>query len=1197
MMKIATSATKLRVFYLLALGILAALSITTHFVLGTMNKAMINDGTVINIAGRQRMLSQRIGSQGLQLQTALLAGDSTLTEAVAKNLESSLDLWVSSHEGLLNRDSGMGFSGENSDRIKAAYRDVDADVRAVKIIVDNLLYAARGDTTATGPAISAGIGMTVVAYGDAFLPRMNDIVSLHEAELARKIENVQRAETFAYFSSLLVLALVSLFMFEPAIRRLSQQSDDLETLKEAIDSHTLYSVADIHGHIVDINEGYCKLSGYSREELIGQPHSILNSGHHPREFWKEMWRTIASGKAWREQVCNRAKDGSLYWVDSTNVPQFNREGQIERYISWRFDITEQKRAEQEAEKATRELEDAKHELDAQHEELQSILDGIPGLVFYKDDQNNILDCNASAARYVGKPREDIRGRPTGDFFTAEEAEFHQADDRAVLESGKPSLGNVREYDLDGGTHVHMRLDKVPLLGENGRPDRVVLIATDVSDLQSAKDKARQAEERLNSALVNSNTGLWDWNVVTGETYFNDTWYTQLGYEPGELPMAVDTWGQLVHPDDLNEAMSDIQAHFDGASSIYRNEHRLQQKDGNWHWIRDVGKVVERDDEGRPLRMVGVHIDIQALRDAVAQTESFNEELRESQERFELALEGSRDAIFDWNIQAGRIHLSPRWRELLDDPSLELIASRTSMLGHIASMDIHRVKRALTRFIVSKNSQFELEFQMMTGTGKTVWVLMRAAAVRDEKGAATRLSGSIADFTSMKEAEEELKRLVQQDTLTGLASRTRFIDALERAFSRSKRSQKILAVLFFDFDRFKAVNDSLGHDAGDELLISISERLRANVRDVDTAARFGGDEFVILLEDLPDTATAKAVADKLLKACAKSHSIRGHTLVSTASIGLVTNETTDGGPAELLRFADAAMYEAKRRGRNCVVEFDSEMFNEQLDRLALEEDMQSAASNNELSVVYQSILDLNDGSIVAAEALLRWSHPTRGPIPPDMFIPIAEESGQIVTVGGWALETACRQLADWRRRGVVHEDFAISVNMSKTQVLMPGFVDFVTSQIDRHKLPRKSIKLEVTETTVVDNRADVGDVLQRLRDQGIRVMMDDFGTGHSSLSGLHMLPIDELKIDRSFVRSAGQNTDMIAITSSIVTLADHLSLQTIGEGIESPDHVALLQSMGCNYGQGFLFSRPIPPEEFETMILDRQGPSGTTVEAN
>ncbi|MEM6513298.1 MAG: bifunctional diguanylate cyclase/phosphodiesterase, partial [Pseudomonadota bacterium] len=407
----------------------------------------------------------------------------------------------------------------------------------------------------------------------------------------------------------------------------------------------------------------------------------------------------------------------------------------------------------------------------------------------------------------------------------------------------------------------------------------------------------------------------------------------------------------------------------------------------------------------------------------------------------------------------------------------------------------------------------------------------------------------------------------------------------------------IAVLFFDFDRFKAVNDSLGHDAGDELLISISQRLVANVRDVDTAARFGGDEFVILLEDLPDTDTAKLVADKLLKACAKSHDVRGHKLVSTASIGLVTNETSDGGPAELLRFADAAMYEAKRRGRNCVVEFDSEMFNEQLDKLALEEDLQSAAANGELSVVYQSILDLNNGNIVAAEALLRWHHPTRGPIPPDMFIPIAEESSQIVAVGGWAFEAACRQLTDWRRRGVVSEDFAISVNISKTQVLMPGFVEYVTSQVDRYKLTRSSIKLEVTETTVVDNRADVGDVLQKLRDQGIRVMMDDFGTGHSSLSGLHLLPIDELKIDRSFIRSASGNTDLIAITSSIVTLADHLSLKTIGEGIESPDHIALLQSMGCNYGQGFLFSRPLPPEEFEAMVLERQGPAKKTAELN
>ena len=1192
MTRIATSATRLRVFYILALGLLALLSVSTHLVLGSLNKAMESDGTVINVAGRQRMLSQRIGKQALQLQTSLASGQQSQTTELARKLKSSLDLWVSSHYGLYDRDPGMGLAGKNSAEIDEAYRDVGADVQAVKAIVENLIAASAGGDTSLGPAASADIGRTVVAYADAYLPRMNDIVAMHAAELEKKIDQTQGAETFAYFASLIVLAVVALFMFEPAIRKLSEQRADLDTLKHAIDSHTIYSVADLRGRIIDVNEGFCRISGYSREELMGQPHSLLNSGHHPSEFWQEMWRTISTGNAWREQVCNRAKDGSLYWVDSTNVPQFNRDGKIERYISWRFDITEQKRAEQNEERAKRELEGAKLALDAKREELQGILDGIPGLVFYKDDRNTILDCNKAAAKFIGRPREEIRNRPTNEFFPADEAAFHLTDDLAVLRSGEPKIGNIREYDLANGEHVHMRLDKMPLKGEDGLPDRVVLIATDVSDITKAEEKARKAEERLDSALANSNTGLWDWNVTTGETFFNDTWYTQLGYEPGELPMTADTWAQLVHPDDLNDAMKDVRGHFEGKTASYRNEHRVRRKDGNWQWIRDVGKVVERDHDGNPIRMVGVHIDIQALRDAVAQTESFNQELRESQERFELALEGSRDAIFDWDIQAGQIHLSPRWRELLDDPDLDLLASRTSMLGHIASKDIHRVKRALMRFIVSKNSQFELEFQMMTKGGKTVWVLLRAVAVRDESGAATRLSGSIADFTSMKEAEEELKRLVQQDTLTGLASRSRFIDALDRAFSRSKRNNKIIAVLFFDFDRFKAVNDSLGHDAGDELLCSIAERLEANIRDVDTAARFGGDEFVILLEDLPDTETAKAVADKLLKACAKPHAVRGHKLVSTASIGLVTNETTRGGPPELLRFADAAMYEAKRRGRNCVIEFDRDMFNEQLDRLALEDDLQNAAANGELKVVYQSIVDLQNGSIVAAEALLRWHHPKRGPIPPDLFIPIAEESSQIVAVGGWALECACRQLADWRRRGVVDDAFAIS----KTQILMPGFVDFVTGQIDRYKLTRQCVKLEVTETTVVDNRADIGDVLQKLRDAGIRVMMDDFGTGHSSLSGLHMLPIDELKIDRTFIRSAGDNTDLIAITSSIVTLADHLSLLTIGEGIESPEHVALLQSMGCNYGQGYLFSRPLPSDEFESMMLDRQGPAGTASRA-
>ncbi|MFI4892155.1 MAG: EAL domain-containing protein [Phycisphaerales bacterium JB060] len=564
----------------------------------------------------------------------------------------------------------------------------------------------------------------------------------------------------------------------------------------------------------------------------------------------------------------------------------------------------------------------------------------------------------------------------------------------------------------------------------------------------------------------------------------------------------------------------------------------------------------------------------------------NTNLLAAHQRYELAIAGSRDAIFDWDPASGRVFYSERWAELLEREGNDLTPSISTLLEHVASSDVHRVEQELFGYVQQGQGFLESEFRLMTSDGRVVWALLRATASREASGVASRISGSVTDISTLKTVEEEMRRLVQQDQLTGLASRNKLLENLEHAITRAKRSGTHAAVLFFDFDRFKVVNDSLGHDAGDELLCSIAARLRAQLRKADTAARFGGDEFVILLEDLPDTQAARRIADHLLTVCAEPHEIRGRQIVSTASIGVVTTELSSSSPASMLRDADAAMYQAKSTGRGRVVEFDKAMLEATLERLALEEELRKAISANELSLHYQPIVDLESGEPIGAEALARWHHETRGTIQPDAFIPIAEESNQITDLGDLVLHEACRQLVDWKRRKVVRDDFTLSVNLSKLQLTVPGFVDYLNELVASAGLRPKDIKLEVTETTIVDNRAGIERVLHELRESGFVIMMDDFGTGHSSLSGLHALPIDELKIDQSFIRHENVSKELIAITSSIVTLAGNLSLRTVGEGIESLEHISLLQSLGCNSGQGFFFSKPLPAGLFEAWLLTR-----------
>ncbi len=1035
---------KLRYLYIFALSMVALLTVGEHWLLASMDDNLSNEGAVINVAAKQRMLSQRIASLSQQIHSHMVADEAQQALAKGDLLQQEVSVWKTSHLSLVARSESLGLGGRNSREIQDGYSRLQASHDEAVSLAEALVRQTRRPMLEFNAIVSLSRVDAILEQTDAYMPVMNRIVNMYEDSLADHTTSLQDIQTTAAAITLIVLLGQAFFIYEPAIRRLRRQSLDLVSLRSAIDNHTLFSVTDPKGTIIDINEGFCRINGYTRDELLGQNHRILNSGMHDRRFWVEMWQTITAGKSWRGEVCNKTKGGDIYWVDSTNIPQYGPKGEIERFISLRFDITDKKMAEAA-------MERAEHRLDAQRSELQGIIDAIPGFVYYKDDKNTILDCNEAAAKSIGLPREIIRNRKTEDFFPAEDAAAYLEDDKAVIASGKPRLGIIENYESEGTSRLHIRTDKIPLRGPSGEFDRLVAIATDITDLVNATDK-----------------------------------------------------------------------------------------------------------------------------------------IKETEERFELAIAGSKDAIFDWTLADDHIYYSSRWQELLHRSEKELAPTLDTLLKNAVPEDAERLEKELAEFVRGGSENFESELQMTTGDGSTIWVLMRAASFRDDQGVATRVAGSVADITNLKTAQEEMERLVQQDHLTGLASRSRFTERLDHAVKRCKRTGMHVGVLFFDFDRFKVVNDSLGHDVGDELLCSIADRLRDNIREVDTPARFGGDEFVILLEDLPDTAAAKIVADKLLKACAAPHPIRSHNLVSTASIGLVTTEKTNASPNELLQYADAAMYEAKRRGRDCVVEFDREMFAEQIDRAELEEDLQGAIENEQLELFFQPIIDLDTGDIVYAESLIRWHHPKRGLVPPDRFIPIAEESKLIVPIGEWVIDSACRQLADWRERGTVGEDFALSVNVSKVELMTPGFPAALISRIDAHGLPRTSIKIEVTETTIVDNRSDVSSVLDNLRSQSIVVMMDDFGTGHSSLSGLHKLPIDELKIDQSFISNADSNTDLIAITSSIVSLADHLSLRTIGEGIETPEHIAILQTMGCMYGQGYFWSRPVPAPEFEAYLAGKTG---------
>jgi diguanylate cyclase (GGDEF)-like protein len=457
--------------------------------------------------------------------------------------------------------------------------------------------------------------------------------------------------------------------------------------------------------------------------------------------------------------------------------------------------------------------------------------------------------------------------------------------------------------------------------------------------------------------------------------------------------------------------------------------------------------------------------------------------------------------------------------------------------------------------------------------------------RTEQLAATNreLENEVAE---RKLVEAQLLHNAFHDGLTGLANRALFMDHLKLALGRAGRLEDYqFAVLFLDLDRFKVINDSLGHMAGDHLLVEIARRLETAMRPGDTVSRLGGDEFTILLDDLKDAGEAEAVAERLQRELAVTFRLGGHEVFTTASIGIALSATGYQRPGDILRDADTAMYHAKQLGKARHVVFDQAMHASAMDQLGLERDLRWAVERQELFLQYQPIVSLDTGSLRGFEALVRWQHPERGIIPPAKFIPIAEETGLIIQIGKWVLEEACRQMSEWQKLSPPDEPLPISVNLSGRQFLQPDLLAQIEDVLLKTGLEARSLKLEITETVVMENIETATRTLERLQALGVELSIDDFGTGYSSLSYLQRFPVSTLKIDRSFVSRITESDASAEIVRTIMNLAQHLGMDVVAEGVETEQQSMQLRALACEFGQGYYFSKPMDRDAAESLFLD------------
>lgn len=688
-----------------------------------------------------------------------------------------------------------------------------------------------------------------------------------------------------------------------------------------------------------------------------------------------------------------------------------------------------------------------------------------------------------------------------------------------------------------------------------------------AELATTATELRESETRLTLALEASKLGMWDWDLVNGEVHHSDM-DVIFGIGQSDRLRLAEQQRPEVHAEDGARVRHDLIAHLKGETEIYTVQYRALQHDGNSVWIEDRGRVIERSADGRALRMIGTRRDISESRRQA-------EQLRLAATVFEAASEGM--AIMDADYRLLAVNqacctLSGYTRDELIGHSIARLAS---------SEDSRQQYAAIRASLMSDGSwQGELIETRKSGEVYPQWAQLRV--VRDRQGNVSNVVAFVSDLSVKRQVEERLRYLTHFDELTGLANRTLLKERLHAACERSRCSSRGLAVFYLDIDRFKVLNESLGHDVADQLLREISRRLSTTLSDADTIARLSGDEFVAVLEGYGSLANLAHSGSRLLARIRKPILIGDQELVVSASIGVSLMPDNSREAASLLLQANMAMQHAKHLGGNTLQFFTDRLQVSSLDNLRMENQLRRALEDGQLEVFYQPRLNVAEDCLDAAEALVRWRHPQKGLIAPGFFIPLAEETGLIIPLGEFVLRQACKQARQWQLDGVAA--IRVSVNLSVKQLRQGNFVSLVRQVLEETGLPADRLELELTESQLLDDIDNAINISRQLRALGVKLAIDDFGTGYSSLSYLKRFPVDFVKIDRSFISELDQVGEDSAIVRAIIAMVHSLELKVVAEGVETQAQMDFLKAHGCDEMQGYLISRPVPADEFVKLLV-------------
>ena len=807
----------------------------------------------------------------------------------------------------------------------------------------------------------------------------------------------------------------------------------------------------------------------------------------------------------------------------------------------------------------------------------AILDAALDAVVTIDHLGRVLEFNHAAERTFGYARERVIGEELARLIVppAYREAHRSALRRWTADGPKEGAGSLlgRRIDVtamrsDGSEFpAELAISRVDLPG----PPLFTACIRDVSERLEAEERLGEAESRYRTLVEQvpliSYVDLTS-DPVARPLYISPQIETVLGLTPDTWLSTPGIYARAIHPDDRGWVLDEKRRAYEQREPL-RLEYRMTAADGRLVWVEDRSVHVEAD--GAPPFRQGFALD-------VTERKQVEHGLRQADARFRTLVEQLPLAVYIDRVddESSNIYTSPQIEPMLGYTPAEW-TSDPSLFIRVLHPDDREPVLAAHAATHASGEPLHLDYRLVARDGRIVWVHDEARVIADPAGGDAVLQGYLLDITARREADELLRHQAFHDPLTGLANRALFTDRVQHALERGRAGDRA-AVLFLDLDDFKAVNDTLGHLAGDTLMRSVATRLRSALSPSHTVARIGGDEFAVLLEDV-DLAAAVDAAERLSNDLQAPFDLDGREVFVTGSIGIAVGD----GAEELLRSADVAMYRAKGSGKAQYVVYAPRMEEDVVGRLELVADLRRARVAEEFVLRYQPTVELQTGALVGVEALVRWQHPTRGLLQPASFIPTAEETGRIVDIGRWVLTEACREAVRLRAEVPGAADLEVSVNVSTRQVRRPGLVEDVRAALETSGLEPSALTLEITESVFARRRDEMTSILEEVTGFGVRLALDDFGTGYSSLSLLQDLPVHTLKIDRSFVQSIDSGPQRAAFVRAIVELADALSLVVVAEGIESASHVTTLRRLGCRLGQGFHFAAPLDSAALEAAL--------------